>query len=180
MGNNDLDQMRQTMDLYSPVRKLVKPESQQMVQVVSYYQLNDLMNLSLELAVSDHDQNSYSSVDDADNQGIGHEFKLSGQKIPLGQKIFFGYQVSDWSRSGRFHSLQRDRSVNFNQDWNIPVSAQKRERLRNVGATISIDSLGSVNGSFSQYGIGSALRKRILMDFHGTTALVPSITGNFN
>jgi len=27
MGNNDLDQIRQTMDLYSPVRKLVKPES---------------------------------------------------------------------------------------------------------------------------------------------------------
>ena len=180
MGNNDLDQMRQTMDLYSPVRKLVKPESQQMVQVVSYHQLNDWMNLSLELAISDHDQNSYSSVDDADNQGIGHEVELSGQKIPLGEKIFFGYQVSDWSRTGRFHTLQRDRSVNFNQDWNIPVSGQERERLRNVGATLTIDSLGAVNGSFSQYEIGSALRKRILMDFHGTTALVPSITGNFN
>jgi len=60
------------------------------------------------------------------------------------------------------------------------VSGQERERLRNVGATLTIDSLGAVNGSFSQYEIGSALRKRILMDFHGTTALVPSITGNFN
>jgi hypothetical protein len=113
MGNSDLDQIRQTMDLYSPVRKLVKPESQQMVQAMGYYQLNELMNLSVELAVSDHDQNSYSDIDDADNQGIGHDVKLSGQKIPLGEKIFFGYQVSDWGRTGRFHALQRDRSVNF-------------------------------------------------------------------
>ena len=180
MGNNDLDQMRQTMDLYSPVRKLVKPESQQMVQAVGYYQLNDWINLSVELAVSDHDQNSYSSIDDADNQGIGHEVELSGQKIPLGEKIFFGYQVSDWARNSRFHTLQRDRSVNFYQDWNIPVSGKKRERLRNAGATLTIDSLGVVNGSFSQYEIGSALRKRMLMDFHGTTAVVPSVTGNFN
>ena len=70
--------------------------------------------------------------------------------------------------------------MNFNQDWNIPVSGQERERLRNAGATLTIDSLGAVNGSFSQYEIGSALRKRMLMDFHGTTAVVPSVTGNFN
>jgi len=180
MGNNDLDQMRQTMDLYSPVRKLVKPESQQMVQAVGYYQLNDWMNLSLELAVSDHDQNSYSSIDDTDNQGIGHEIELSGQKIPLGEKIFFDYQVSDWGRNSRFNTLQRDRSVNFYQDWNIPLSGKKRERMRSAGTTLTIDSLGAVTGSFSLYEIGSALRKRILMDFHGTTAVVPSVTGNFN
>jgi len=180
MGNSDLDQIRQTMDLYSPVRKLVKPESQQMVQAVGYYQLNDLMNLSVELAVSDHDQNSYSDIDDADNQGIGHDVELSGQKIPLGEKIFFGYQVSDWGRTGRFHALQRDRPVNFYQDWNIPINGQEWERMRSVGATFTIDSIGAVNGSFSQYEIGSALRKRILMDFHGTTVVVPSITGNFN
>ena len=52
--------------------------------------------------------------------------------------------------------------------------------MRSVGATFSIDSVGAVNGSFSQYEIGSALRKRILMDFHGTSVVVPSITGNFN
>ncbi len=61
---------------------------------------------------------SYSDIDDADNQGIGHDVELSGQKIPLGEKIFFGYQVSDWGRTGRFHAVNIDQPEIFNQTLN--------------------------------------------------------------
>ena len=168
------------LDYYSPQRQLVAPVSQQLIQALSNYRINNWLDLSMELALTDYDENTISNIDDDNNQGVGHQLKVSGDKIPLNDKIIIGYEISQWARNKRFHSVQRDRSINFNQDWNISPINNKNEIMRNINSKLLIDSLLLVNTNLSTYKIGSNNKKRMQMDFKGNSSFFQNFSGKVN
>ena len=170
----------QLMDFYSPVRKLVTPERQQLIQALSNYHVNDWLALSMELAVSDYDKNTLSNMGDTNNKGLGHQLKISGDKIRLNDKIEMGYEISQWGRNKSFNSLQRDRSVQFNQDWNISPIEDKNEKMQNITSTVSIDSLLRINTMLSNYKVGSYNKDRTQIDFIGKNSFIENISGRVN
>ena len=72
-----------SIDYYSPIRQLVAPESHQLIQALSNYHVNNWLDFSFELALSDYDQNRISNIDDSNNQGFGHQIVISGDQIVL-------------------------------------------------------------------------------------------------
>ena len=169
-----------SIDYYSPIRQLVAPESHQLIQALSNYHVNNWLDFSFELALSDYDQNRISNIDDSNNQGFGHQIVISGDQIVLYNNIIFAYEISQWGRNKRFHVLQRDRSINFNQDWNIIPESGQNEIMKNINSTVSIDSTLLVNTNFSSYRVGSISKQRSQLDFNGKYNFLNSISGKIN
>ena len=180
IDRSNTEQTNRLVDLYSPLRQLVAPESQQLIQAFSNYRVNNWLSLSTEIVLSDYDQNSISNLDDGNNKGFGHQIKVSGDQIPLSDNIKIGYEMYQWGRNKRFHSLQRDRSVEFNQDWNISPVDGKNELMQNINSSVNIDSLLFFNTSLSNYKIGSYKKKRTQIDFKGKTNSIENISGKVN
>ena len=170
----------QSIDYYSPIRELVAPESHHLVQALSNYRVNRWLDLSFEMALSDYDRNNMSNIDDNDNHGIGHQIKMSGDQIKLNNNLIIGYELSQWGRNKKFHSLQRDRAIQFNQDWNILNLNDRNELMQNFNSTFSIDSLLLVNTNLSRYTIGSKMKDRVQLDFKGSTNFFNKISGKIN
>jgi len=180
VDRKNIELINESIDYYSPLRELVAPESHQLVQALSNYRVNHWLDLSFEMALSDYDRNNMSSIDDNDNQGIGHQIKISGDQIALTNNLIIGYEVSQWGRNKKFHSLQRDRAIEFNQDWNILPLYDKNELMQNFNSTFSIDSLLLVNTNLSRYTIGSNRKERVQLDFKGSTNFFNKISGKIN
>ena len=180
VDRDNIELLNESIDYYSPIRELVAPESHQLVQALSNYRVNRWLDLSFEMALSDYDRNNISSIDDNDNQGIGHQIKISGDQIALNHNLIIDYEISQWGRNKKFHSLQRDRAIEFSQDWNILPLYDKNELMQNFISTFSIDSLLLVNANLSRYKIGSKMKERTQLDFKGSTNFFNKISGKIN
>ena len=180
VDRKNIELSNKSIDYYSPVRQLVAPESHQLIQALSNYRVNNWLDLSLELALSEYDKNSLSKIDDNNNQGIGHQIKISGDQISLNNNIIIGYEILQWGRNKRFHSLQRDRSINFNQDWNITPIYGENELMQIINSKVFIDSLLLINTNLSSYKIGSNRKDRAQLEFKGSTRFFNNISGNIN
>jgi len=163
------------LDLYSPQVNLPRPQGEQLFQLLGAYTLRDGMDLNLEVALSDFDQNRLSSRDDGDNQGIAYEWELKGEKIALPGNVFWDYSLSDWKRSRRFHPLQRDRAINFQRDWNVTLTPQTSEEIQRVASTFRWGARDNLDLSYSRYSLGSNLIRRFQSELQAGQRWLPVI-----
>ena len=107
----------QNQGAYLPVVQLVAPEKLQMIHVEADYELGEKTLIETELALSDKDQNLFSSIDNDMNKGVatklGWKQKILDKKWKLSSTIDYEYF------SENFQSVERIRNVEFSRDWNI-------------------------------------------------------------
>ncbi len=143
---------------YAPVRLLVTPKKQQMITSSFDYRLGKNTDISAEVAVSNKDINTFSSLDAGDNTGAAAKFsasnksKISGGKNPwlLNTRAEFQFVQKNFS------AVERYRPVEFDRDWNgLPSAVSADEYLGKALVTLSKKRLGFFRYSFDSYNKGA-------------------------
>ncbi|MBC8045512.1 MAG: hypothetical protein H7Y00_01815 [Fimbriimonadaceae bacterium] len=101
-----------------PIILLVAPRKNQMVTIGSDYKINEKNLISTELAYSNTDMNTFSDIDNADNDGIGFHTKYQNStSIDSNKNLVstFSYEFAGKT----FSPIERYRPIEFNRDWNI-------------------------------------------------------------
>jgi len=139
---------------YLPIIYLPLPTTKQLATIVVEGKPFDNLNIKLELAGSNWDQNTFSNLDDANNFGYARNIQVtlnpssvSISNMDLGK---IGLHYKDRYTQNRFTSMDRVDEVEFNRDYNITDTKRTDEELREVGLTlIPVENLNI----YSQYGM---------------------------
>ncbi len=103
---------------FAPVRKLVAPQTQQLISAGAKFSPDKSIDIIGEVALSRFDPNTFSSVDNDKNQSWAG--KLTAKKSfeinkNMNLDIFGGYEYVN----ERFKPIERFRSIEFTRDWNL-------------------------------------------------------------
>ena len=103
---------------FEPVIQLITPKQRQMITARAEYALSENITATIEWAGSNNDINTFSTLDERDDLGIGTKVTIDGSQ-----------KISDkWSALGKvdyeflqqnFAQIERFRDVEFDRDWNI-------------------------------------------------------------
>jgi hypothetical protein len=101
-----------------PVLLLKTPISRQLITAGVDYAINQQQTVGMEVAFSNNDINTFSDIDNADNDGLGLQGHYASNK-----KFENGWTLSSQTTyefiSETFKFIERYRPVEFNRDWNI-------------------------------------------------------------
>lgn len=163
---------------HEPFIALVTPKKQQLITTSFHYKLSEKADAGVELALSNQDLNTFSSIDNRDNSGTAGRFffrHLSGlKKDSLRSEFSLLKEISYEFTEARFVSVDRFRPVEFNREWNITandlksndhIASGKITLLKNKTELLSLQSdylvkSGFFNGNKNQ--LNFDIRKRIL------------------
>ncbi|MCZ7604286.1 MAG: hypothetical protein M5R37_15610 [Melioribacteraceae bacterium] len=138
---------------YLPIIYLPLPASRQMANILIEGRPFNNLNIKMELAGSNWDKNTFSSLDDSDNFGYARniEIKFDPSQIEIGDLSFgkIGFNYKDRFIQDRFTAIDRIDEIEFNRNYNVVDQDKYDEELREVGLTlIPIESLNI----YSQFG----------------------------
>ncbi|QSE97099.1 hypothetical protein [Fulvivirga lutea] len=129
---------------YSPTAILPAPNKRQMVSISGQYEINEYESVFTEIAISDRDENLYSTIDDSDNKGIAYKTGIQTR----GREIGFlpGYTLNasfDFEQDDKnFNAIDRFRYIEFDRDWSFDPNADQRrfqDQIINAEVGISKD-----------------------------------------
>ena len=161
---------------FEPASLLVSPKKQQMITMGAVYDLDDKTQLSAEMALSNYDINSFSTIDKANDKGLAGKFLASRyfdfkkkSKQLLNLKAAAGYEFVDH----RFKPLERLRSVEFYRDWGLSFLPDNAFEHLTFG---SIEMQDKEN-NFLQYTVTNYLRNKSYEGLRHTLLSNHSING---
>lgn len=103
---------------FEPVIQLITPKQRQMITARAEYAISESVNATVEWAGSSNDINTFSTLDESDDLGMGTKITIDGS-----QKV-----TEHWNALGKvdyeflqqnFAQIERFRDVEFDRDWNI-------------------------------------------------------------
>ena len=121
---------------YEPVKLLITPKKRQMASIGGKMKLSKTFETNFELALSNHDVNTFSDIDNADNDGVA--FKFAADKhffLNKNEETYFFTGMKYRFVQKTFSAIERFNSVEFEKDWNI----------RNINNTNTDEHIISVN-----------------------------------
>lgn len=134
---------------YEAVQLLIAPQQKQMVSVGTEYRFNKQVKTMLEVALSNQDVNTFSSLDAGDNQGIAVKWKLASKSPLKGEHLSLKTKANFELQQRHFQPIQWFRSAEFDRDWNVrnqPYSGN--QWLSTVGVGLQSKKWGQVNYDF--------------------------------
>jgi len=159
----------QKQGAFLPVIQLVAPEKLQMLNIEADYVLGEKTLIETELALSDKDQNLYSSIDNEMNKGVAT--KLSWRQKIFDKKWKLNSDVDYEYFSENFRSVERIRNVEFSRDWNIistGLNTNQKQQYIQGGLNFRNDSLGFIRYNYENLSLGDNYkgdRHSLLADF---------------
>jgi hypothetical protein len=143
---------------FRPVRIVVTPKQRQMITSGTELDLGKDLKMFSEIAVSNNDLNTFSTLDSEDNVSLAAKFslksqhKLSKDSIPT----WILKTSSGMEFTGRhFVPIERFRTVEFDRDWNIlHTQTEGYQLIANIGAQFNHRQKGhvSINGNMFRWG----------------------------
>ncbi len=132
---------------YEPFRTLPAPVEQQMAAFTGSYKISDHFSLFGEWAVSDFDQNRFSSIDDDDNVDQSYLGGFEAAKIKAGRGLF---SIKGERRfiGSDFRFFERTREIEFDRKWNITNLDQSGETTNEIEATYELSEAGYIKGEY--------------------------------
>jgi hypothetical protein len=105
---------------HAPIRRLIAPKSQRMFILGVDHKENERTSVSAEFALTDLDRNSFSSIDNGDNQGLAVKMGMI-HTIPLDTAAVWSILMAGSLelRDANFERIERYRSVEFDRNWNV-------------------------------------------------------------
>lgn len=102
---------------YEPIIQLMAPIKSQVATFFGKYNPSEKTAVAFELAVSNRDQNLFSSSDDTDNKGLSGEINAQQRLYSNKWNIdaFANYQAVQ----ANFKPIERINSIEFYRDWNV-------------------------------------------------------------
>ncbi|MDP7330626.1 MAG: hypothetical protein QGI44_04945 [Candidatus Marinimicrobia bacterium] len=164
---------------YSPGRSLRPPISHQLLQFDSNISLSKGMSLSTEGAFSIEQNNLFSNRSESRENGNAFRMVLNQKAISL-RKIQLGFGLEYWQNSSDFQSLSRDRSVNFNESWDVMNVKEGGESMSSLRTEIKIGSGLKSEIDFSRLARGDQKRDRTEIDLNYQGKLINSAGMRWN
>ena len=136
-----------------PMRVLIPPRTQQLFTLGFDHRFGKNTNATVELALSNEDRNTFSDLDERDDQGLGimsrveHAIPISKEDSTL--KLLLGGDVESLSRNFKF--IERYRAVEFERNWNAMGLDLQHDQLL-TGAQVGIRGK-----KIGQFVLGSSL-----------------------
>ncbi|MCC5922802.1 MAG: hypothetical protein JJT77_03365 [Crocinitomicaceae bacterium] len=107
---------------HTPSRLIVTPQRNAMVTAGMTYRVSEHFVVTTEVSGTNRDLNTFSSIDNEDNNAFGSNTKLVGT-FDLGKdsipKWQFITEAEVEYRTASFEPIERYRSVEFDRDWNV-------------------------------------------------------------
>ena len=126
---------------YSPTKVLIPPKRNQMISFGGIYTTNNT-NISVDIGISNTDQNLFSEINDKDNVGFGT--KLSLNKIIKKNKTSiipsFAYEYI----SQNFSFIERTRDLEFDRNWGLSNNQENNQLIK-----LSIKALHEKNSKIN-------------------------------
>lgn len=156
---------------YAPVQLLIAPQKKQMFVFGTAYQITKNIASSVEIALSNHDLNTFSDLHAEDNQGVAVKWDWKASNAlnkaktwKLNSKLNFEYNEAS------FQPIQWFRSVEFDRDWNVrnqPFSGN--QYLSGAQLNLIGEKFGNVSYNFENFvwgtdylGIRNGLKTNII------------------
>src|SRR5690554_4585072 len=102
---------------YEPVIQLVAPVKTLITTVQAAYTNEEKTKIETEIAVSNHDQNLFSPIDDQNNKGWAGSLKARQRLLDAHWKIDAFADIQFVHQN--FKTIERLYNIEFNRDWNI-------------------------------------------------------------
>lgn len=124
---------------YAPIRLLIAPRSQQLVTLGYDHRFSSRTTATVEAALSNNDANTFSSLDESDDTGLGFMARLA-HSIPISEldtslHLIVGGEAESVSKHFRF--VERYRAVEFERNWNALGADLTGDQLL-AGATVGV------------------------------------------
>lgn len=104
---------------YAPIVQLIAPTKLQIAVVNGDYRPTKKTDIGFEIAASKNDLNLFSTIDDANNDGVAGKFKIS-QNITKNDSLWSlkVFADADYIQKN-FKTIERLYNAEFNRDWNL-------------------------------------------------------------
>ena len=132
---------------YEPIVLLITPKRKQLLTFENEYRPTDNFVIKSDLALSNEDLNTFSTIDNNQNAGLGAKVEINHQK-KLSKKDGAGVLSSggfvDFT-SINFSPIEKFRAIEFNRNWNLGSQEITTPLLlANANVGFEKDSLGKV------------------------------------
>jgi len=132
---------------YEPVIIYITPQKSTMANIGGSFKTGEFGKSGFELALSNYDKNTYSSINNGDDMGYAFKFnieqglyRLDTNNIKL--NIFANYQMSD----KKFKPIENYNDVEFERDWNLTTQTGNfQEQRLSGGLDFRKKNLGFIN-----------------------------------
>ncbi|MBK8682697.1 MAG: hypothetical protein IPN31_12525 [Bacteroidetes bacterium] len=177
---------------FEPVILLVTPKKTQMISSGFQYDLNANNSIGAEIAYSNKNVNTFSKIDNADNDGIAIQTNYANT-YDLNADSKLQTKLSYEMKEKEFNVIERYRPVEFNRDWNIINSEKANEHyavadfalqlnnrvLLNVNSTAFVQE--EIYNGFKQAGSVQFIYPKWLLFANGSylTSNADTISTNF-
>ncbi|HNM68070.1 MAG TPA: hypothetical protein PKG57_00285 [Flavobacteriales bacterium] len=116
---------------HAPVRVLIPPRAQQVAEVGASHRFGDRVKVWGGVAWSNDDQNTFSSVDDGNDQGLavraGAEYAIPISRTDTALHLVVGTE-NEWVAK-TFRQVDRFRPVEFERNWNALLIPQDNDQV---------------------------------------------------
>jgi len=102
---------------FEPTIRLIAPNKLQVLAFNANYNPNEKTNIGIETALSNYDQNLFSSLDDGDNKA--NAFKVNFKQVLLDKSWQIATKASLEQLDENFKPVERLQKIEFNYKWNI-------------------------------------------------------------
>lgn len=124
--------------VYLPVKPLKLPTSHRLYHFSGQWKPSEYVSLSSELAGSDLDGNTFSSIDDQNNRDLAFDIK-SDIRIPITQRSNIGVRLNFRQVGERFEPIDRLQEVEYRRKWDLPSDSTQGERVMEGGINVNLN-----------------------------------------
>lgn len=135
-GNAVFEYVGEGAARYAPVILLPLPKSHDVVDLSLDLAPFKALTLHSELAVSNYDRNSFSTLDSEDNIGVAQDYQVALRPEKLNA---FGRNLGNFFLTGRykkvgdqFTDIDRTTEIEYNRKWDLPSSATREETVKEI------------------------------------------------
>jgi len=170
----------ENIDLYTPFKQLLAPKDHDILQSTLSLDLMGYGNVEIEMALSDLDNNALSNVDDNDNTGFAHQIKYSSSELSLPGDFDLKVHVANRNKNNRYSTVQRDKPITYDSDWNIESVENLSENQITGMVTVFSDSIGELDFGWEQLELGRKKYKRLNSNISLQMKGIPKFNTSFN
>jgi hypothetical protein len=121
---------------YEPILQLIAPIKSQVATFFGKYNPSEKTAVNFEIAISNSDQNLFSTLDDSNNKGLAGEINAKQQLYSKKWNLdaFANLQVTE----ANFKPVERINSIEFYRDWNINNTITGDQNLLDTGLNFNL------------------------------------------
>lgn len=135
---------------FEPIVQLIAPEKQQLFSLGGDLNLTENLSSKFELALSNRDQNTFSSVDDNNNQGLAVDFSMQKNTHFTDSLLLLKTKLGFHHINKNFAEIEPFRSTEFERDWNLQKNiTNSDENFYSLSHILSNPNWGQAGYEFS-------------------------------